>query len=467
MRCSTWLIAGVALVGYFASEGPRLASSGEPARASTFAVEVDAEEEPSNDSTALAPLRRVSSRHLMLITDAPKSPEIDRLPELFDAAVPQWAEHFGVDERRLSSWKVEACLISDRRRFAAANALPADLPEFSHGYSRGNRIWLFDQPSDYYRRHLLLHEGTHSFMAQFLGGVGPAWYFEGMAELLATHRTQETSTGGAPHFALNYFPLRREDVPMLGRIKIIQDAVRDGRVSTLDEVLRTPAASFRQNAPYAWCWSVAVFLDHHPRYQTRFRRLIAQLGDISTSETAFREALVHQYGDDWPAAAEEWQLFVYEMVHGYDFDRMAIDLAAERHAFDEPFHISADCGWQSTGIQLHVGDKVRVTASGRFQIAKVDGKSWPSEPAGVTIRYHQGKPLGQLIGAIRPTAPREGQISPLAKPIMIGASGLLHPTESGTLFLRINDSPAELSDNQGQIEVLVARMSESFRNPDE
>ena len=52
----------------------------------------------------------------------------------------------------------------------------------------GREFWLFDQPTDYYVRHLLLHEGTHVFMVSFLGGCGPGWYMEGTAELLGTHR---------------------------------------------------------------------------------------------------------------------------------------------------------------------------------------------------------------------------------------------------------------------------------------
>ena len=58
-----------------------------------------------------------------------------------------------------------------------------DRPEF----------WLYDQPTAYYRRHLMLHEGTHVFMVSFLGGCGPGWYMEGTAELFGTHRLDEQS----------------------------------------------------------------------------------------------------------------------------------------------------------------------------------------------------------------------------------------------------------------------------------
>ena len=66
--------------------------------------------------------------------------------------------------------------------------MPTGDDKFLHGLSTGSDLWLYDQPSAYYRRHLLLHEGTHAFMGKFLGGCGPGWYMEGTAELFGTHR---------------------------------------------------------------------------------------------------------------------------------------------------------------------------------------------------------------------------------------------------------------------------------------
>ena len=60
-------------------------------------------------------------------------------------------------------------------------------------------------------------------MASFLGGCGPGWYMEGMAELFATHRLDDkpgSSRCGSCRKS-------REEVPMLGRIKLIRDAVAD------------------------------------------------------------------------------------------------------------------------------------------------------------------------------------------------------------------------------------------------
>src|SRR4029077_12946417 len=134
---------------------------------------------------------------------------------------------------KTADWQPRAFLVADRRRFAAMGLLPPGNEEFENGISVDSLIWLRDQPTDYYRRHLLLHEGTHAFMTAFLGGCGPGWYMEGTAELLGTHRLAER---GQP--PLHAIPRTREEVPMLGRIKLIDDAIVAGRVMTLPAIMQ-------------------------------------------------------------------------------------------------------------------------------------------------------------------------------------------------------------------------------------
>ncbi|GAG52628.1 unnamed protein product, partial [marine sediment metagenome] len=87
---------------------------------------------------------------------------------------------------------------------------------------------------------------------------------------------------------------------------------------------------------------------------------------------------------------------------------------------------------------------------------------------GVTIRYHDGRPLGMLVGAVRRDRPRattrprtrpqdEPQDEPsLLSPFEIGTGTTHTPPASGTLYLKINDSPGELHDNAGRLEVRVS-----------
>src|SRR5687767_8851911 len=135
---------------------------------------------------AAAGIRILEGRHVRLLTDVPASAAVDELPRVFDAAVPEWAAYFELPPSQIRRrWL--AFLFQDRERFRALGLLPGDNPEFVNGYARGYELWLLEQPSDYYRRHLLLHEGTHALMQTQLGGAGPGWYMEGMAELLGTH----------------------------------------------------------------------------------------------------------------------------------------------------------------------------------------------------------------------------------------------------------------------------------------
>lgn len=176
---------------------------------------------PVDDARVAATgIRKLSGRRLTLYTDL-TGKEIDRLPAVFEQAFPQWCKYFGVSQRKHADWHVTGCLMKDRAKFIAAGLMPKNLPPFKHGYSVNDRLWLDEQPSDFYRRELLLHEGTHSFMFTLLGSCGPPWYMEGLAEYLATHRLEDG------RLTLGYMPKSRDEAPQWGRVRIIQNAVTD------------------------------------------------------------------------------------------------------------------------------------------------------------------------------------------------------------------------------------------------
>ena len=398
-----------------------------------------------------AGIRQHSGQHLVLYTDVPSSPEIDRLPEVFDQAAPQWAEYFGVDDAKLESWQARAYIIADRRRFDALGLMPAGNVVFVNGISMGSEVWLYDQPTAYYRRHLLLHEGTHVFMAEFLGGCGPGWYMEGTAELLATHRLDEP-TG---RLTLRIMPRNRAEVPMLGRIKLVRDAFAAGRALSFPAVMRIDNRRQLGNEAYAWCWAAATFLDSHPRYRQRFRKLRHHVLDVN-----FNDNVRRQYADDWKNLTTEWQAFIATLEHGYDFERMAIDFQRGQplQAGPQRATIVADRGWQPSGVLLEAGRSYRVTASGRYQIAADENdeaaQPWACEPGGVTIEYHDGRPLGVLLGAIDARS-KDASVASFAHPIPIGLAATITPPASGTLYLRVNDSAGRLDDNRGTLTVTI------------
>ncbi len=309
-----------------------------------------------------AGIRKLRSNHLVLYTDVPSSPSVDGLPAVFDKAVSQWAAYFGVDVAKTNDWQPRAFLIDDRRRFAALGLLPPGNDEFANGITFGSQMWLREQPTDYYRRHLLLHEGTHAFMFEFLGGCGPGWYMEGIAELLGTHRL-DPKTG---ELTLGIMPRSRQEVPMLGRIKLIKDALTKGRRVSLPALMKFDNRQQLGDEAYAWCWAAAKFLDSHPRYRDRFHQLYHYV-----REKNFNDLFRRDFADDWPDLNSEWNAYIATLDYGYDFDRMAIGFETGKPLAGQPrtATIKADRGWQSSGAWLEAGKSYELTAQGHFQIA--------------------------------------------------------------------------------------------------
>jgi hypothetical protein len=394
---------------------------------------------------AAAGIRKLPGKRLTLYTDLPAGAEIDGLPALFEQAFPQWCAYFKVKESENADWHVTGFLINKKERFVKAG-LP--LQPIRHGYSQGYLLWLNEQPSDYYRRELLLHEGTHSFMDTVLGSCGPPWYMEGMAEYLGTHSWRDGRV------TLGYLPKNREEAPEWGRVRMIQDAVAKKKALRLKDVIEFSPMAHLENEPYAWCWAAATLLDRHPRYQERFRKL-----PEFVRQPDFNDRFYWLFESDWPELCEEWDLMVGNMEYGYDVARSAVDFTpGKQHLQPGETHVkitvSADRGWQNSGLRLDKGEWYRLSASGRYQVAK-EPKVWWCEPGGVSIRYYQGRPLGILLAAVRPDHPSPEKTSALLRPIVVGLGATLSPTETGTLFLKINDSAGELDDNAGELKVEV------------
>jgi hypothetical protein len=401
-----------------------------------------------DEARALAAgIRKLSGRHLVLFTDVAAESSVAELPAVFDAAFPLWCEHLGLDSAANADWRMRGFLVSDQARFDAVGLWPDDLPQFLNGYTRGPEFWLYNQSSEYYRRHLMLHEGVHGIMFSLQKSSGPAWYMEGVAELLATHRWSDGK------LTLPYFPATAADVPKLGRIEIVQTQFKAGQAKYLRDVLALENRHYLENEPYAWSWAAAAFLHGHPVYRDRFRAMLKERarGDLN-------EQLKQIYAEDARRLGEEWQVFIGELAHGYDFERTRLDFAPATAAPDvsKPTKVSiaADRGWQNTGLRLDAGKRFKLTAAGRYTLAGVP-KPWTSEPGGVTIRYHRGLPLGILLAVVRPEESAGGP-SPFFNPQVIGLGATIEPQHTGTLYLRINDFAGELADNSGAAEVTVA-----------
>jgi hypothetical protein len=342
---------------------------------------------------------------------------------------------------------MRGCIMKRRESFAAVGLLPENMPAFLNGYAIGGRLWVNEQPTAYYRRHLLLHEGTHAFMQAHLQGMGPPWYAEGIAELMGTHRWD------GDQLQLRYFPKSAGEVDHWGRIRIVKDEFAAGRAMSIGQITDYGPTAHLKNEPYGWCWALCALLDGHPQFAERFRRLPRRADDSARDFARLFQTL---FAPDQRQLEEQWQLFVNHLEYGYDIQREAIRYKSSATKLPDRsvVVVQADRGWQSTGLTVTPGTTYEMLATGRFQLAR-EPKVWWCEAGGVTIRYYGGHPLGKLLAGVSDqTRPLPG-LSPLVQPVGIGLGGDVVFDAPGTLFLRLNDAPSELADNEGEVRVEI------------
>lgn len=398
------------------------------------------------NKAAAAGIRKIAGKHVTVYTDLPAAAAIDELPQIFELAIPQWCDYFGVPIAKTADWKLRAYVMSRKERFQGSGLMPDYLPPFPYGYYREFEFWLYDQPSDFYRRHLFLHEGTHAFMFHFLGGGGPPWTSEGMAEHFGTHSWKDGK------LQMRHFPVSKEESPEWGRIKVIRDDFAAGGGLTADRVMAFGPGAHTSPQAYAWSWALCVFLDSHPRYQTAFRKLKA---DVEPGAT-FNDRLRAELGpENWTYLQEEWQIFVAQVDYGYDIGRSAVifERGVPLPMGGGLAKIGAERSWQSSRWRVEKGKTYEITAQGKFVVGKTT-KPWISEPPGVTIRYHNQRPLGMVLAAVREET-GDGRLTGLLDTIPVGAGTSFVAPRHGTLYLKINESSGGLADNEGSIDIRI------------
>ncbi|TXT37960.1 MAG: hypothetical protein FD138_510 [Planctomycetota bacterium] len=387
------------------------------------------------------------SQRIKLFTDI--EPEIAKtLPPLVDQAFVAWEEYFGKlpPAEDGSDWQINGYLMKDKSTFEKAGLLTANLLEQFHGRQIGYQFWMPEQSQDYYRRHLLLHEATHAYMLSVRNLKLPVSYLEGIAEHFGTHRLIDGK------LQTRLMPSNRADFRGHGRLFLMNRDVRQRGIPELLEVLGYPNADFQtRNETYAWAWGATLFLDQHPRTRERFRKMAKSLTDPLAWRT-----LEQELKPDWPEIATEWTLFAADASEGFDFERMAIEFHDGQPLTKlQRTGVRADRGWQSSGILVEKGCRYELTATGQFTLAEKP-KPWVSEADGITFRYHNRRPLGQLLATIQPLKKDEiAAREPMLDVKPLGNSSIFEAARSGTLYLRLNEHPGELADNRGSVAVEI------------
>ncbi len=390
-------------------------------------------------------IKRYASKHLILYTDI-KPQKAAGLPKLVDQLYADLEAYFGPlpPDREGSVFQMTGYIMAEPRLFRESDLLPDDLPGFNHGRHRGAEFWLNDQEFDYYRRHLMLHEATHCFMTitRLHPSVPPVWYMEGMAEFFGTHSLKPDGTA-----KFRLMPDNKEAFGGLGRILLVKTEVEEGRFLTLDQVFQLSPNDFSKNESYAWSWAMCQFLAAHPKYGKRFQ----ELGNAPT-KLNFLRGFDRAFKAEQDNMRTEWALFAHALDHGYQNAPAAIDFQpgqAMTAGASKTLEVQANRGWQSTAVLVEQGKKYTLSASGQFTLAQTP-KPWVSEADGISFRYFDNRPLGQLLGCIRTQSSTSiATALTMRRVFACGANHTFIAPQTGTLYLRLNDRWDQLSDNTG------------------
>ncbi|RLT08073.1 MAG: hypothetical protein DWI22_08670 [Planctomycetota bacterium] len=404
-------------------------------------------------------VRVVESEHLILVTDLPLESVVD-LPPLADALFATLEQRLGklAPDIAGTKFQVTGFLIDARDRFERAGVLPSEEYPIRHGRHLGYRFWMNNQTADYYRRHLLLHEFVHCFLMCEFGmlDIPPLWYTEGIAEYYATHRLH-------PDIAKSEFgilPSSVEGFEGWHRIAEIrrhfnQEPSVTGELADivpLQTVLHPPASKFQDDSQYANVWALVWLINHHPELQPDFAAVAA-----CRSRQQYEDAIGEIPELVWKQLDQVWPLYLDGL---HEADVAAVRFPAltglRPHARNGdialPTELVLDAGqhWASTGISLTAGQEILIECKGRYVVEETT-KPWIAEPDGITIDYVDGRPLGEVIGAI---VSADG--TQTTSHIPIGTQKKLRSPIDGTLWLQTNDYWSKREKNHGTVTVGIS-----------
>ena len=401
----------------------------------------------SSATAAEDPLVRREGKYLDLITDLDPEQEINTIVSTFDHAVEQWVAFWNDQNFDPATFRIQAYVMRNEATFRAQGLIPIQVPDFNFGYALNQQIWIKAQPSEYYTRHLVLHEGVHAYMFDAFGGAGTTWFQEGTAELLGLHSSSSDSV------LVNSIPTSREQVPFWGRFKRMEQIRQENKVPTVETVMGYRPNLLGDVGSYSWSWALVQLLQGYPEYR---ETLIDAAQQGADQGTGFNRIVSGDLKDQWPIVSARWRLLCEDLDYGFDWERERVAISVKDPLWQgQPLELSvrADQGWQSIGVRVPGGIKIRFAAEGKITLAETT-RPWISEPAGITLQYHRNRPLGQLLVCILPNAMPDNAES--LEPLEIHAideEKVLEIDQYSWLLFRVNDSVGSLSDNQGDFRV--------------
>jgi hypothetical protein len=419
------------------------------------------DDRPPLDPAALdaAGLRLLQSRHLLLVTDAPPE-DVSGIPELAD-------NFFAALTKTLpplkpaadgSEFQITGFLMEAPERFQQAGLLPDEKFVIRHGRHLGYRFWMRNQPSAYYRRHLLLHEFVHCWMMCEAGmrDIPPLWFTEGLAEYLATHSATATAP---PRFGI--LPESQTGFEGWGRITQVREQAF-GRTGfpveplppadsglVLQDVLFPTDSTFLSELKYAQAWTLVWLLHSHPELRTRFAAV-----NRARSGRDFQSAFAKVDKETIERLAVVWLLMLDCLEENFDQQRSFPELnptwkTRTPGSSDVTLEVTADRSWQPTGIFTESATTLIISATGRCTLHQ-QPRPWISEPAGITIEYAHNHPIGQLTAI---AIPRNATQPPARIPV--GTQSAIPLPPNSEIWLQINDHEHSRAGNSGAYQVVI------------
>lgn len=391
-------------------------------------------------------IQKFESERLRLLADQVSENErgqYEALPSVLDAFFAWVEEEYPqfLDGAAGPAWQWTGYVMQEPALFRQADMLPEDIADLTHGKDQGRQFWIVEQPTDYYRRHLILHEATHCLMNERFH-QWPVWYLEGMAELVACHHWNEN---GQASFAVT--PGNEHTTGGFGRLALIRSETEAGRFQTLDDVMRLNFGNFYPHkTSYAWSWACCYFLSHHPLTAEPFHRLAG----IRTNPE-FDRTLEQILQQDRTRLNLDWAAFAGSLIPGFDFPRMLTTPPTGSES-QGPWTLQVERSWQASPFLVKQGETFGVTASGQFSLAS-QPEPWTSEPWGISLDYSDGRPLGELQLAIVPDRNTPAHGKALTTPQPVGGKWQGKATDSGRLYFRINDRANNWANNAGEVKI--------------
>lgn len=400
-----------------------------------------------------AGIRVERSQRLILLTDLPSEQTVG-LCQLADQLFEKLEQDFGPLPAAAdgSAFQVTGHLIGETERFASIGLMPAAELTFRHGRHVNYQFWMNNPDSDYYRRHLLLHEFTHCFMTCESGmtDIPPLWYIEGMAEYFATHQIDVDGS-----VAFGVMPSSYEGFEGWGRISELRrvarldaEAIAAGRPPDIEKIgyVMREAVTSQQDVDYAWWWGVCWMLQNHPGYAEDFAQFRTH-----QRRAPFLQSVRDFLQQHESTLATDWLLFVESLESGFrpagEFAVARTDQWTLNAAKMRSVSVRPEKGWMSTGLHVNAGERVRIRAQGRYAMNE-PASDWPCEPQGVSVEYVRGQPLGILLATV---VADDGSRIQRRQPI--GTDAELTAEFTGTIWLQINDHSDDRHNNSGMLSV--------------